>query len=550
MVNVSLKISEKLKKKKLLFAAWNATNKNDNPYQNWYLPLKDTLGEVSLFDTAKNYFRHGEKGMQEKLLSLIEQQKPDYLFTIMIYDELDPMFYKEVKKRYPRMIIISLFSDDDWRYEDYSRYYGLFIDYPIVNITDSETDKGYKKDGVKYYSLSLGMNCKLFKPLSIKKRYDVSFVGRPNKSRIDYIRFLLEKDIAVKVWGDGWENYPEVAIAYQGQASAEDLVRITNESKINLSFTQGGYGKLQMKGRIFEAASCKAFTLIERFEIYRKYYQDKKEIVMFTTKEDLLRKIHYYLNHEEERERIAYAAYRRTLKEYNKHQELLSYFKDIISKEKEILSRKLNLFQKKVAVITKDDFYNEKNLRIKVKDMEYVTFTDGGEHHPLQYFLQAYALEKTGKKISCCDAYFSASGLHHYLLFKSKQSSVQDHSIFQKCVQFPQLFIEKEYFIKHLEIFNKFGKFPEEIPTESIAFVSIPLVTLYKVPKISLEDFMKLFQMKFLDKLYSLWYHKKIFYHFFPYCLVFQAFKNKHLRTVLMANLRDKKKIGKVKKGI
>ncbi len=541
-----------LKDKKLIFAAWNAANKNDNPFQNWYLPLKDTLGEVILFDTARNYFRFGKEKLKENLLNLIKQNKPDYLLVIMIYDELDPIFFQELKIISPQTIILSLFSDDDWRYEDYSRYYCLGIDYPIVNITDLDTDRGYRKDGIKNYSLSLGMNCKLFKPSSQNKVYTVSFVGRPNSSRIEYIKFLLEQGIAVKIWGDGWENYPEISKAYQGRASAEDLVNITNESKINLSFTQGGYGKLQMKGRIFEAAACNAFTLIEHFDAYKKYYIDQKEIIMFKDKEDLLKKIKFYLHHDKKRNEIAKEAYKKTIKKYNKHKELLSYFKNISLVENELRNKIIFNPQVSVSIINKEDFNNEKIISEKTLNSKFVAFSNKKDSHQYKHFLQIYSLEKTSKKVSCCDAYISDIGLPHYLLFKAKQGSVQANlETFQKCLHISQLLVEKEYFLKNIEKFKKyFLGDPIAIPNEEMAFVSIPLVTINIVPRINSEEYAKIFQMKFLDRLYSLFYQKKIFFHPYPYFLAYKALRDKNLRTELMKNILDKKKLFKIKKGI
>lgn len=540
----SSQIKQILKNQKIIFTAWNASNINDNPYQNWYLPLKDTFGKVISFDTARNYFRYGRQKMQQDLIDLISRENPDYLFTVLIYDELDPLFFQKVKKISPNTIIISLFSDDDWRYEDFSRYYGLFIHYPIINITDDDTAKGYRKDGIKYYSLSLGMNCKLFRKLDLSKKYEVTFVGRPNKSRVDYVKFLIDKGIDIKVWGDGWENYPEVNKAYQGLASADDLVRITNESKINLSFTKGGYGKLQMKGRVFEAGACGGFTLIERFDVYKKYYIEGKEMDMFDSEDELLSKIKYYLKHENERENMARRAHDRTLKSYNKHLELIKYFNDILSNQSKLFGKSLPKIDGNISFLKLNDLYR-RDLPSILSASKYVAFK-GGKSLPYQYIIQSYSLQKTGKKISCCDAYYSSMGLSNYLMFKAKQASIfLNKGSFKKSLQLPQLLIEKKYFLDNLESIRR-----GDLDINEFSFVSLPLVIVSHLPQLSEEDFNKAFQLKFLDRLYSLWFQKKILFHPYLYFLVIEALRNKTIRNILSKNLKDQKKLRKVKKGL
>lgn len=318
-----------LKNKHVLFAHWNAENKNDCPYQHWYLPLRDIFGKVSIFDSAKYYFRYGKEKMQNMLMEKIEKEKPDYVFFMLIYDEFDPAFLLQLKKIFPDIITINLFSDDDWRYEDFSRYYNLFFDYAIVNITAADMSSQYIKDGNKKFSLSLGMNCKLFKPLRVPKKYDLSFVGRANESRAEYLQFLIDNGIDVHVWGEGWQNYPSLSGCYHGHLPAEKFVEVINQTKINLTFTRGGYGKLQIKGRPFETAACGGFNLIEYFADYGKFFKEEKEMVMFGDKKELLMKIRHYLGNEKKLKKIADAAHKRMIKEYNKHKEIIRYFKDL-----------------------------------------------------------------------------------------------------------------------------------------------------------------------------------------------------------------------------
>lgn len=545
------KVKKSLKNKKIIFSGWNILRKDDNPYQNWYLPLRDTFDRVISFDTAQNYFRYGKIKMNNLLLNMIAKEKPDYVLFLLIYDEIDPLIFREIKKISPNTITLNIFSDDDWRYEDFSRFYALLIDYPIVNITDYDMDKPYKRDGINNLSLSLGMNCNLFKPVEINKEYDVSFVGRPNKSRVKYIKFLLDNKIKIKVWGDGWGTYPEISEAYIGKASAEEMVNITNKSKINLSFTQGGYGKMQMKGRLFEISACKGFTLVEYFKIYNEYFKENKEIIMFKNEEELLNKINYYLVKRKNREKIASASYLKTLKKYNKHIELLNYFDNIEKHETELKKKIFPVLNRKVYEFNLNILKKEKNLGEIINDFEYISFSSNNSKiHPMKKYLQVYSLEKSGKDISCCDYYVTSKKLKNFLLFKAKQAHVKlKPEYFVKCIYPSQIIVRKKYFIENLSKFIDFlnGKELNLINESNTSFVSIPLLSIKNFPNLEYKEFKNSFQMKFFDKLYSLFYQRKILFHYYPYLLTFLSLKYSALRKVLLENIKDKRKVSKLK---
>lgn len=546
-----------VKKKKIIFAAWNVERKDDNPYQNWYLPLKDLFGKVIAFDTAKNYFRYGKKLMNNQLLDLINKERPDYVFFLIIYDEIDPLTLQKIRIISSKTITLNMFTDDDWRYEDFSRFYTLFIDYPIVNITDVNMKGPYLMDGIKNLSLSFGMNCNLFRPLDIEKKYDISFVGRPNASRVSLVKFLLDNKISINVWGDGWENYPEIRKAYRGRLPADELVKVTNQSKINLGFTQGGYGKLQIKGRILEIAACKSFTLLEYFSAYKKYFKEGKELVMFKNKEDLIKKIKYYLIHEKEREKIADLAYNKMIRKYNKHLELIDYFSEIRKVEDQLFNKNIPILNGTVSVLSDDDFIKGGEfIKEKIKNEKYVAFKlkDKIEEHPLKLYLQQYALEKTGKEISCCDYYISQGSLENYLLFKARAAKAAlEKRDFNLCLNLSQIMVTKEYFLNNLDKFKAAlkGIVFDLIDDKNTAFISIPLLSINKIPNIEYELFKKAFELKFLDALYALYYQKKLLFSPYFYLLIFYSLFNNHfLLKALKGNLSDKKKFSKFKKGI
>ena len=67
--------------------------------------------------------------------------------------------------------------------------------------------------------------------------------------------------------------------------------------------------------RTFHIPSCGGFMLHERTPEIGLYYEEKKEIDCFSDPQELAQKVRYYLEHEDERERMREAAYERTHRE-------------------------------------------------------------------------------------------------------------------------------------------------------------------------------------------------------------------------------------------
>ena len=195
---------KEIKGKKLLFTHWRAKDKQDCPYQNWYLPLTKIFGNIITFDPAKNYFRYGKDEMNKMFLDIVKKEKPDYIFFMLLYDEFYPETLLRIKEISSNSITINLFADDDSRYEDFTRYYILFFDYAIVGVAKENILAPHTRDGIKGITLSHDVNCDIFKPMKVEKKYGVGFYGRANDSRAALVEYLIKVTIPINVCGDGW----------------------------------------------------------------------------------------------------------------------------------------------------------------------------------------------------------------------------------------------------------------------------------------------------------------------------------------------------------
>jgi hypothetical protein len=176
----------------------------------------------------------------------------------------------------------------------------------------------------------------MFQDKKLKKTIDVSFIGNVNKAnRKEYINYLQDNGIAVQIYGPGSEN---------GFVSHMEMIDIFNKSKINLNFTDSALSTYfdfntntnftigtyinsriqQAKGRLIEISLTNSFVLSQDGDGTRKLFDDDR--IIFKTKEELLKKINYYLENSHERDTIAFDLYTQALEKY----EAKNRFKEIL----------------------------------------------------------------------------------------------------------------------------------------------------------------------------------------------------------------------------
>lgn len=108
----------------------------------------------------------------------------------------------------------------------------------------------------------------------------------------------------------------------------KEMPHIFYNSKINLNITS----KTIESGiplRILDILSCGGFCLTNYQLEVAEYFVDGEDLVMYSSMEDLVEKVAYYLEHDEEREQIAGNGYEKLKKNHDlrmKVNEMLSYF--------------------------------------------------------------------------------------------------------------------------------------------------------------------------------------------------------------------------------
>ncbi len=509
-----------LKDRTILFSMWGCENEKNWSYQ-LYPSLKKIFKEVILFDPRKKRLEYGSENMVKKLLSIVKIKKPDYFLFLLESNNINMKTLENINKLSPNTKTIVHFGDDDIHFIDRSRYYALFIDHCLIAQTDYV--KEYEKDGIKNtMPIEALVDIEEFKPLGVKRIYDLSFIGQPYPPRVEILRFLIKNGIKVNLWGRGWHDYEEFKEIYKGPVELDEYVRIINQSKINLSFSKNQYGVPHLKGRVFEIAACKSFQLIDYYPEYLKFFRENKEIVMYKDQKDLLNKINYYLKNEKEMEEISERSYKNYVGNGGIENILRKVFNKILE-DKEVRRKSLPIINKKFIEISKIDIgmgYNK--IKKTLENYDYVSFLYGNRrNHKYKNYLQMYSLEKTGKDISCCNYFIYSKIFGNYATFGSLNSLKKlKKDYFNMLINLDQIMVSKDYLLKNLDKFkNAFeNKAIDFIDLENTAFISIPLVQLLglnwtnkkKINKLDYDSLIKAFQINFKFRLQELMYRRRI----------------------------------------
>lgn len=158
----------------------------------------------------------------------------------------------------------------------------------------------------KHYEQSFHYPRELTKEEIIKLGGDVGFIGAWEKERCDSIVYLANNGINVKVYGDNkWNDFKHIKnLSIAPGIYSEDYSKALQAFKISLCFLRKMNSDTQTS-RTMEIPACGGFMLAERTDEHLDLFKEGIEAEFFASNEELLEKCKYYLNHEEERIKIA-----------------------------------------------------------------------------------------------------------------------------------------------------------------------------------------------------------------------------------------------------
>lgn len=325
---------------------------NSNSFRR-FQQLKNCCSNVDAVDTDpfvfKKYFTRIQHhfgigpGLQQ-LNKKIKQVVSDKKFDIVFVDNktlLTAFTLHHIKKTLPDSKIVNLITDDpfgqyskSWKQlKSTATLFDCFFVQRIENIQELKKIGAVKVE-ICYRSFDPSYN----RPLTLnesdiqKFKVDVGFVGTYEKERAMFIAYAIQNGIDIYVTGNGWPNaeyWDVIKPFYKGPSKyGEDYIKTINGMNIALHFLRKA-NRDEQDSRTFEIPACKVFMLAERSNLHEELFEENKEAVYFSTKEELVEKIKYYKEQPEERKSIAENGYKRCFTSGYTH---LERMKDVIKK--------------------------------------------------------------------------------------------------------------------------------------------------------------------------------------------------------------------------
>jgi len=284
-------------------------------YVNFIPSLRRLGHDVSHFESFSRVAFHSFAELNGKLLERVKAERPDMIFFVLLGYEVWLETLALIREG-SDAILVNWATDDSWKYEQHSRFIAPAFDLYVTTYREALT-KAINAGASNFYLSQWAIHgLSLKEPLPARDcKYQVSFVGTCYGNRLHWITELAKLGVKVECFGFGWPSGPIP------QNMVSEIIR---NSVISLNFGDSGiqWNKFlptksrQIKARLFEVSGMGGCLMTEPATGLEDCFQLGDELAIFSSVEELARKLAFYLNQPEERDRIAKAGHLRVALEH------------------------------------------------------------------------------------------------------------------------------------------------------------------------------------------------------------------------------------------
>jgi len=275
-------------------------------------------GKLAFIEKNKHIKDVWHSYMNNSLLQCVTDVKPEVLFISKGETITSDTLWKIRKKT--GTTIINVFTDNPLcmgNFEAIEPCHYFFV-------KDSYIVDTLRKSGLRnVFYLPQCTNEDVHKPVMLDDKdkllysTDLSLIGSMYPYRLKLLEQLIEFRPAI--WGKGWSRSSNKKIVelYRGNdIRGSQKVKAINASKISLNPHHPLNDIYGTNSRTFDIAACRGFQLADYKSDIENLFKVGEEVICFRTIDELIKLIRHYLEHPDEREEIAKAAYQRVLKEH------------------------------------------------------------------------------------------------------------------------------------------------------------------------------------------------------------------------------------------
>jgi len=305
-------------KKRLFYSFSNKINSGINRNKIKLL----TISDRDYLRKKRNFFDiNGSFSLNKNILKTVSKNNID----LIILGHTEKIFLStliKIREINPQIKIVKLFIDSIS--QEFLNFSKFFYDYKYLNkifITSDPKNLNKKYiDKFKYIQYPVDKKIDYLKSyIHKKKNIDVFYAishginrGVLKEGRIDerekFIKFLAEKLKNYKTLFPGYDNIQPVW--------GKKFYNVLKQSKICINYSRGKYKNLYSSDRISSLIGNGCFVLNENTNKYYKIF-NKKDLINFKNKNDLIKKIIFFLKNEKIRNKLAKNLYNKYHKLYS-----------------------------------------------------------------------------------------------------------------------------------------------------------------------------------------------------------------------------------------
>jgi len=213
--------------------------------------------------------------------------------------------------RESRCLVGTALSDPDV-FEPATRHIAPLFDAFLTNAPACV--ERYQALGAAVAVLPVATNEEFFHPVPARAemRCDVLVLGGAHPDRIEPVRALVAR-VRTHVYGEGWTEH---GIESRGLIYGDDVLAALNSARMSVVFFRTAGGHDLVKVGLFDFAAAGALVVTNRSPEVERYLAYGREIVGFSTTEELLQAVAHCLEHPDEADEIRRAGRERVLRDH------------------------------------------------------------------------------------------------------------------------------------------------------------------------------------------------------------------------------------------
>jgi len=143
-----------------------------------------------------------------------------------------------------------------------------------------------------------------------EETWDAVFVGGADRDRLPYVTAVLDADIPIALYGQYWDRFPCTRAHARGYADPATLRKVTSLAKVAICLVRRANRDGHVM-RSFEIPAVGTCMLAEDTDEHREIFgEDGNAVLYFRGAKNLVTRLRWLLDNQEERLRLAQAAHR------------------------------------------------------------------------------------------------------------------------------------------------------------------------------------------------------------------------------------------------